>query len=324
VYVTLLVALVVTAALALLTGRGTLDDTALRDTFLTLRASRFVAAFIAGASLAVGGVLVQGLFRNPLASPSVIGTTAGASLGGRLALLFLGLAQTKGLFSLVSAELLMPLGAVLGGLGSLMILLFVTRVRDDLVVLLLTGFLLSSLFLALGGFVTSLAQERWELARAMVSFALGDVAGVGARQIALSLPLLVAGGAAAMFWAGPLDVLLSGEEEAQALGVDVRQVRRWCVVWTAVLTAAAVSIGGTVGFVGLIVPHALRPFLGARHRVLVPAALLLGGVFLGACDVLARSIPARTEIPLGVVTSLIGAPFFLWLLIRSRRELTGA
>jgi iron complex transport system permease protein len=205
-----------------------------------------------------------------------------------------------------------------------MILLFVTRVRDDLVVLLLTGFLLSSLFLALGGFVTSLAQERWELARAMVSFALGDVAGVGARQIALSLPLLVAGGAAAMFWAGPLDVLLSGEEEAQALGVDVRQVRRWCVVWTAVLTAAAVSIGGTVGFVGLIVPHALRPFLGARHRVLVPAALLLGGVFLGACDVLARSIPARTEIPLGVVTSLIGAPFFLWLLIRSRRELTGA
>jgi iron complex transport system permease protein len=113
--------------------------------------------------------------------------------------------------------------------------------------------------------------------------------------------------------------MLSGEEEAASLGVDVPAVRVWTVVWTSVLTGAAVSIGGNVGFVGLIVPHALRPFVGVEHRKLVPAAALAGGAFVVVCDVVSRALPTRSEVPLGVVTGLLGAPVFLSLLLRVAR-----
>jgi iron complex transport system permease protein len=322
--VVLLVLACLAAAASLVIGTGDLSNARLARTFLELRGTRFAAAFIAGATLAVGGAVVQGLFRNPLADPSILGTTAGASLGGRLALLafhaFAGGAGAR----VVAPEMLLPIGCLAGALAALALLLLVQRAGDDLVVLLLTGFLLSSLFASLGAFATSLAQERFELARAMLDFALGSVSGAGVRRVALATPLAVAGIAAAVLWARPLDLMLSGEDEARALGVDVDEVRRACILWTAVLTAAAVSVGGTVAFVGLIVPHALRPFVGAGHRVLVPASALAGGTFLVACDVLTRLLPTRSEIPLGVVTGLIGAPLFLGLLVRARRELVHA
>jgi iron complex transport system permease protein len=147
------------------------------------------------------------------------------------------------------------------------------------------------------------------------------VAGAGRRQILLAAPLIAAGVLAAWAWARSLDLLLSGEEEAAALGVDVAATRRWLTIWVAVLTGAAVSVGGNVIFVGLIIPHALRPLIGVQHRRLIPAVALGGGTFVLACDILARIIPTRAEIPLGVVTGIIGAPVFLMLLARSRREL---
>ena len=113
--------------------------------------------------------------------------------------------------------------------------------------------------------------------------------------------------------------MLSGEDEARVLGVDVARARRWCIIWAATLTAGAVAVGGNVGFVGLIVPQVLRSVVGVSHRALVPASALGGGVFLLACDLLSRAIPSKTEIPLGVVTGLVGAPTFLWLLLRARR-----
>jgi iron complex transport system permease protein len=317
----LFVLLVGAAAAALLVGTGDLSDERLSSTYLALRGARFAAAFLAGAALSVGGVLMQGLFRNPLADPAVLGTAAGSSLGGRIALLSFQALAGGAAARFVAPEMLLPLGCLLGAFGALALLLIVHRAGDDLVVLLLTGFLLSSLFLSLGLFVTSLAQERWELARAMLDFALGSVSGIGGQRVWLCVPLVAAGTVAAFLWSRPLDLVLSGEDEAQTLGVDVREVRRACVLWTAVLTAAAVSIGGNVGFVGLIVPHALRPFFGVAHHRLVPAAALAGGTFLVACDVLTRALPTASEIPLGVVTGLIGAPLFLVLLVRSRREL---
>ena len=126
--------------------------------------------------------------------------------------------------------------------------------------------------------------------------------------------------AAAWAWGRELDLFLSGEDEAASLGVDVPRVRRWVVVWAATLTAAAVALGGNVTFVGLVVPHALRPLFGVTHRRLVPAAAFAGGVFVVACDVLARLAPGPAELPLGVVTGLVGAPVFLSLLIRAGRE----
>lgn len=320
VFAGLLVAAAGAAGLSLAVGHGDLSDPSLRDVFLRLRAQRSCGAFLAGSALAVAGVLVQGLFRNPLASPSVIGTSAGASLGGRLALLTTQWLLLAGVAPWLPAEVLLPAGCILGALGALALLFVVAEVRDDVVVLLLTGFLLSALFISLEGFVTSLAQERWELSRAVLSFALGDVSGVGPRQLALALPLVALGCAFAWSWSVPLDLMLTGEEEARTLGAEVDVIRRWVVVWTAILTAAAVAIGGNVGFVGLVVPHALRPIVGLGHRRLIPAAALGGGIFVVCCDVLCRVLPGRSEVPLGVITGLVGAPTFLWLLLKHRRE----
>ena len=322
VYAGLALLLAVAVAASLLIGDGDLSDARLAPIFLGLRAARLAAALLTGAALAVAGVIVQGLFRNPLADPSVLGTTAGANQGGYLATLFFDALATGAASAYVAPELLLPLGCTLGALAALGILLLVQRAGDDLVLILLTGFLLGSLFASLAAFALSLAQERFELARALMTFALGDLSGVGLRRIALAAPLVGIGVVAAWLWSRPLDLLLSGEEEASSLGVDVREVRHSCIVWTAVLTAAAVSIGGSVYFVGLIVPHALRPFVGAGHRRLLPGAALAGGSFVVLCDVLTRVLPTHSEMPLGVVTGLIGAPLFLVLLLRSRRELT--
>jgi iron complex transport system permease protein len=317
-YPLLLVSLLVAGALAVLVGAGDLSDPELRETFLRLRGFRLAAAFLAGAALAVGGVVVQGLFRNPLASPSVLGTTAGASFGGQVALLTYGLAGTGAGF--IVPEMIVPVGCFIGALGALGVLLLFLRITHDLLALLLTGFVLSALFLSLSAFVTSIAQETWELGRAVVSFSLGSVSGTGPRQVAFALPLIATALLACWLWGRSLDLLLSGEEEAQAMGANVGAVRWWSAIWVSVLVAGAVSVGGNVGFVGLVVPHMLRPFTGTKHQRLIPAAALAGGVFLVACDVLARLIPSRSEMPLGVVTGLIGAPLFLLLLIRLRRE----
>jgi iron complex transport system permease protein len=308
------------AALAMAVGRGQLSDDALRGVLLELRATRVAAAFVAGAALAMGGAAMQGFFRNPLVSPDVLGTTSGAMLGGQAALL--GFAVVPGLRALpyVGPAMLVPMGCLGGALAALAVLLALSRDARDPLALLLGGFVLSSLFLAAGGLATSFAQSSWDLARAVVSFTLGGVQGAGRRHLLVALPLVLVGGGALWSFGRHLDVLLSGEEEAASLGVDVRRVRRWLVIWVAVTTAAAVSLGGTVGFVGLVIPHALRPFVGLLHRHLLPAAALCGGAFLILCDVLVRVLPTQAEIPLGVVTGLIGAPVFLVLLSRARRE----
>ncbi|MEM8709609.1 MAG: iron ABC transporter permease [Planctomycetota bacterium] len=312
---------------SLFVGAGSLDDADLATTFLRLRAGRLATAFLAGAALGTAGVLVQGLFRNPLASPSVIGTTAGASFGGTVALV-LGETLSAGAAAStlgstlggVARELWLPLGCLGGALFGLCVLLVVTSRYPSGLVLLLTGFILSSLFLSATSLLSSIAQESWALGRAVVAFMLGGVDAKGAHHVALAAPLVVGGVIAAVGFRRHLDLLLSGEEEAASLGVDVRRVRRWVIIWAAALTAAAVSIGGSVSFVGLVVPHALRPFVGHGHGHLIPASFFGGGVFLICADVLARLAPTQGELPLGVVTGFVGAPLFLWLLLRGARQ----
>ncbi|AUX32765.1 MULTISPECIES: iron ABC transporter permease [Sorangium] len=319
-YAVLLVVLAAVAAASLALGPASLSDAGLRATLLTLRAARLGAALLVGAALAVGGVVVQGLFRNPLAEPSVLGTTAGAALGGKIALLAVELTVAERGIRGLPPEMVLPAGCLAGAIVGLGLVLALVRAPGDLLSILLVGFLLSSLFMSLGSLATSLAQERWELGRAVVAFALGGLSGTSPRHVALAAPLVLAGVVAAWFWGKPLDLLLSGEEEAASLGVDVPLVRRFCILWIAVLTAGAVALGGNVAFVGLLVPHALRPFLGVDHRRLIPVAALGGAVFVAACDLAARLLPARGEVPLGVITGLIGAPAFLVLLARSQRE----
>jgi iron complex transport system permease protein len=319
----LAVTVVCAAALGLLAGHGDLGDAAARAVYLELRGVRILVAGLAGAALAVAGVLMQGLFRNPLASPSVLGTTAGAALGGQLVLMLHG-AIAASLPAWVAPEMALPVGCLLGAGAALAILLAVIRRTlaqggDTLVIVLLVGFILASALASVAAFVTWLGQERWELGRAMVAFTLGGVDGKGLRHAALAVPLVLGGIVAGWLWGRSLDLLLAGEDEAAALGVDVPAARRWILAWTAILTGAATAIGGGVAFVGLIVPHLLRPFAGVEHRRLIPAAALGGAAFLIACDALCRVTPGA-ELPLGVVTGLIGAPVFAWLLIRAGRE----
>ena len=282
----------------------------------SIRASRFGAAVLVGAALAVAGLVIQGLFRNPLADSSVLGTSAGATLGGNLAIVGLELWTRGRSIPGVSPDVVLPIGCLVGAVASLSVILALLKRSGDMLSIILTGFLLSSLFLSLGSLVTSIAQDRWELGRAVVAFALGGLTGTGPLHLELAAPLVVAGVVAAWCWGRPLDLLLSGDEEAASLGVDVGVVRRYCVLWVAVLTAGAVALGGNLAFVGLLVPHALRPILGVDHRRLVPVTALGGAVFVAACDLLARAIPARGEIPLGVVTGILGAPAFLVILLR--------
>ncbi|MEM7604231.1 MAG: iron ABC transporter permease [Myxococcota bacterium] len=304
-------ALTVAAGIALVfTGEG-----AEHATIMRLRLARAFAAVLAGASLAVGGALVQGLFRNPLASPSILGTTAGASLGGQVALL---LAELVGLS--LRPELVVPIGCLAGALASLLVLLLLLRRTEDLLTLLLTGFLLNSLFLAVGSLIMSFAQEQWQLGRAVVNFALGTLSGVGTPQLRFAAPLVLVALAMAVSWSRVLDLLLTGEREAKSLGAPVESARFWVVVWTSVLVAAAVSLAGSLAFVGLVVPHVLRPFVGVRHRRLIPACAIAGAAFVLLCDGLARALPSQGEVPLGVVSALVGAPTFLVLLLRERAQ----
>ena len=283
-----------------------------------LRLVRSLLAALAGAGLGVAGVITQGLFRNPLAGPSVLGTTAGAALGGQLAML--GHAVIAAALPWLPAEALLPAGCVLGAGGALALLLVLTQRSRGLLAVLLVGFLLATLFASLGALVTSLAQQSWELGRAMVVFTLGSLDGKGVLHVAVAAPLIAIGSAMAWTWHRELDLLLGGEEEAASLGVDVTRARRWLLAWVAVLTAAAVAVGGGVAFVGLVVPHLLRPFAGVSHRRLLPLAVLAGAAWLVWCDIIARAVPAVGSVPLGVVTGLLGIPAFVVILRRDQRE----
>jgi iron complex transport system permease protein len=319
IHAVLITAMIATIIAALSVGSGDLSNIVYGDIYLSLRATRLAAASLAGAGLAVSGVLVQGLFRNPLASPSILGTTAGAILGGQISLLVFELALSASLASSVPPEMILPFGCMAGALASLLVLLSLLRGRHSLFVVLLIGFILSSLFLSLGSFVMAMAQESWEIGRAVVAFSLGTVIGASRAAVLFAAPFILVGTLAAFGWGRALDVLLSGEEEAATLGVDVQRVRIWVAVWVSVLVGAAVSVGGSIGFVGLVVPHALRPFTGVHHRRLLPAAALLGAIFVVACDVITRVVPSRSPVPLGVVTGVVGAPTFLYLLLRTHR-----
>jgi iron complex transport system permease protein len=312
--------LVVSAALALWIGRGNARDHSLHALFLGMRAYRVGVAFFAGASLAVGGVIVQGLFRNPLASPQILGTNAGALLGGKVALMLTFMVFGGRAVHGLAPEMLVPIGCVLGALLSLFAVLSISSLRASPVTLILTGYVLNSLFGSFGTFLGSLAQESFELHRAMTTFAMGSISGAGMRQVVLAALLAIAGTLPTLLWSDSLDLLLSGEEEALSLGVEVPRVRFWCVVWASLITAGAVAVGGGVGFIGLVIPHAMRRFTGPSHRFLIPASFVAGGAFLILCDALCRAVPLKQEVPLLVLTELIGAPAFLWMLRRLGQE----
>ncbi|NRA37175.1 MAG: iron ABC transporter permease [Planctomycetes bacterium] len=302
---------------SLFVGVGDMSDAQFGDTILQLRQYRCILAALTGAALAVAGVLSQGLFRNPLAAPSVIGVSSGAALGGQLGV------WLAGCFVLplwMSAEMLVPFAALLGAIAALSVLLLCLRgSRDSIHTVLLVGVILSGLLASIGALIVSLSQNEWELGRAVVAFTLGGLDGKSVQHIYLAAPLIIGGIYMAYTWAPELNILLSGEEEAQALGLNVKHARLWILLWIAVLCAAAVAVGGGVAFVGLIIPNLLRSACRSDHRLLIPVAAIAGAAFVIICDIATRSLPSVGVLPLGVITGCVGAPVFLWILIRYQR-----
>lgn len=318
--IALLLLLLVSAVSSLFVGVGNIDDSQFGDTILQLRQYRCVLAALTGAALAVAGVLSQGLFRNPLAAPSVIGVSSGAALGGQLGVWLASCVSIPLWMTWLDAEMLVPATSLCGAIAALGVLLLCLRGSGDSIhTVLLVGVILSGLLSSIGALITSLAQEEWELGRAVVTFTLGGLDGKGLNHVLLATPLIVGGIIMAYTWAPALNILLSGDEEAQAFGLDVRRTRLWVLLWIAVLCATAVAVGGGIAFVGLIIPNLLRSVCRSDHRLLMPVSAIAGAAFLIICDMATRMVPSVGILPLGVITGCIGAPVFLWILIRSQR-----
>ncbi len=293
---------------AALVGRG--DATATTIVW-QLRMPRVVLAAAVGGGLAVVGVAMQALVRNPLADPYLLGASSGASAGASL--FYLGF-----LPAVVARGLTMPLSAVAGSWLAVAAVVAVSR-RDAALAsgrLLLTGVAVSSLLGSVTAFVTFASPDPDRL-RAVLFWLLGSFA--GATWAAVWVPLAASVLVAAALWllARPLDLLTTGEEPAEALGVPVERLKQALIALTAIATGAAVAAAGVVGFVGLVVPHAVRMAAGASHRRLVPLAFAAGAAFLVMADLAARTVLSGQEVPVGVLTALCGVPFFLFLLRRA-------
>ena len=279
-----------------------------------IRMPRVIVAALAGAALAIAGVQLQGVFRNPLADPSVIGVSQGAALGAVIAFVT-GLATRSALW--------LPMTAFIGGFIALFaVYLIATRSgRTPVATLLLAGIAVGALITACSALLISLSFVNWQVAAEIVFWMMGGLDSRTWTHVWISLPFLVLGTLVSLWHTRELDLMLLGEETSASLGVDVETVKRTILATAALLTGAAVAVSGVVGFVGLVVPHVVRLILGPSHRALLPASALSGALFLIVCDLLARTVHPPTEIRLGVVTAAFGAPFFLWLLRRHRKEI---
>ncbi len=280
---------------------------------LRVRLPRVLTGAIVGAALALAGVLMQGLFRNPLASPGILGVSAGGAVGAVLCIAA-GIAA-RNLWAL-------PLASFAGALATIGIVYALATYHGETPVatLLLAGIAMT----ALAGALTSLvlvisAQRSWDVAREILFWTMGGLDARRREHVALAgIPLIFAAGATT-FLVRDLNIMLLGEEQARTLGVDTGRLKVATLAVASVATGAAVAVSGLIGFVGLIVPHAARLLVGPDHRRLVPASLFGGAVFLVTMDTIARTA-APAELRLGILTGALGAPFFLFLLVRYRRR----
>jgi len=279
-----------------------------------IRLPRVIAGSLVGAALASAGVLFQGMLRNPMADPYIIGTSAGAAFGATIAMM-LPVSVAFLSFGLV------PIAAFFGALGAVLLVYNLARVggKTPIVSMLLAGFAVSAMLAAIVFLMVTLSS-RTGLLQNVYSFLMGSISVSGWNQIIIVAPLIIGAIVAARFLAFRLNALSLGEEGAAYLGIDVERDKIIVLALGSLLTAAAVSISGLIGFVGLVVPHAVRLVLGPDHRLLLPAAALSGAAFIVLADLFARTVLAPSEIPIGIITAIIGAPFFIYLLRRTRRE----
>jgi iron complex transport system permease protein len=276
-----------------------------------VRLPRVILAALVGASLAGAGAIYQALFRNPLADPYILGVSSGAGLGAIIAL------------TLTAQATIVRYGAVplAAFAGALLTVLLVTRLaswrgRLDTASLLLAGVAISYTLAAMTSFVLVFAREQMA---AVVFWMMGGLGTASWPYVAMVAPMFAVGAAATLSFTRELNLMLLGDDRAGQLGLSVERFKLVSLAVASLLTAAAVAVAGLIGFVGLMVPHMVRLVLGPDHRALVPASLMGGAIALVLADLIARTIIAPVELPVGVVTALLGGPFFVWLLVRGER-----
>jgi iron complex transport system permease protein len=280
--------------------------------FFIARLPRAMAGALVGSTLAAAGVVFQALLRNPLATPFTLGVSAGSALGAMLAITFQLHLSLWGVSAVTAASFI-------GSIGAVAIVYALARARHrgfSTNVLLLAGVTLNSFFSALILFVQYLADSS-EAMRTM-RWLMGDLDVAGFGPIVAALPLCAVAFVAFAWLPRALNLLSLDTDAAASRGVNVLRVQRVAFFSASMATGAAVSLGGPIGFIGIIVPHLVRLIVGADHRVVLPASALFGAAFLVACDLLARTAMAPVELPVGIITAIIGGPFFLWLLVRQR------
>lgn len=283
----------------------------LETIILEIRLPRVILAGIVGAALATAGATYQGLFRNPLADPYLIGVAQGAALGAVIGFLLPTTWHGMG-FGII------PLLAFSGALISTAIVYNLARVGKTIPVttLILAGVALGAL---LGSIVSYLIISSGEKMHGIIFWLMGSFSLSQWSEVKVVLPYVLVGVVVILLYARPLNIMQLDEEQAQQLGINVERLKIVLLAAATLITAAAVSFVGTIGFVGIIIPHAVRLVWGADHRFLLPLSVLTGAIFLILADLIARTVLAPTEIPVGVITALCGAPFFLYLLRRKRK-----
>jgi iron complex transport system permease protein len=279
-----------------------------------VRFPRIVMGIIVGASLATAGTLMQGVFGNPLSEPGVVGVSAGAAVAAASAIAF-GIS--------IAGNWTIPLFAFVGGLFTTLLVYAMSREagRTEVVTLVLTGIAVNAV--ANAGLALTMFVADTQAREQIIFWTLGSLNGSRWQYVALVAPLCGLGIAGALFLSRQLDLLSLGDRAARHVGIDVERLRLGSIVLVALLTAAAVSFSGIIGFVGLVVPHLLRIVLGPGHRALLPASALGGALLLVSADLAARTLVPYADLPLGMLTALVGGPFFFWLLRRTRRTAGG-
>lgn len=286
---------------------------------LEIRLPRLMLGSLVGAALAVSGALMQGLFRNPLADPGLVGISAGAGLAAIAAIVLGGLVPVA--FLDIAGHYLVPLAAFVGGWVSMYILYRVAtrRGRTSVATMLLAGIALAALAGAVAGILIYKANDAQ--LRDLTFWGMGSLAGATWTKVLTATPIICLALAVAPFLAKGLNGLALGEAAAGHMGINIQRVKSAAILSVAGATGAAVAVSGGIGFIGLVVPHMLRLAIGPDHRFLLPNAALLGASLLLGADVICRTIIAPAELPIGIVTAVLGAPVFLWILLRNRSVL---
>ncbi|MGY4573547.1 iron chelate uptake ABC transporter family permease subunit [Bradyrhizobium sp. USDA 3256] len=282
----------------------------------SIRIPRIAAAAMVGGLLAVSGAIMQGLFRNPLADPALVGVSSGGAFAAAAAIVFTDSHLGESLRFL--QHQLLPIAAFAGSLITTIVLYGIASRggRTSIAIFLLAGLAIAAIANAGIGLLVFVADDRQ--LRDITFWLLGSLSGATWSKLTALAPVLAVALAACLSIARGLDVLVLGEAEAFHSGVDVERLKRISIVLVSAMTGVAVSVCGVVGFVGIVVPHLLRLVIGPAHRLLLPASALLGAILLVGADTVARTIVAPAEMPIGILTAAIGAPFFLAMLLRQR------